>query len=141
MSTISNVSAVTLREFRTRAFSRTFVVATALLIVSVVAIALAPVILRFIDRTDTQRIAVWTDAGDLGIDPASSISVLLNARSITNAATFKSPDCRNAPPCPENALQPKNAPEIANRPAPCAPSGKRPVCDARYAACASRLSG
>ena len=45
MSTISNVSAVTLREFRTRAFSRTFVVATALLIVSVVAIALAPVIL------------------------------------------------------------------------------------------------
>lgn len=87
MSTISNVAAVTRREFRTRAFSRTFVIATALLVVGVVAIALAPVILRFIDRTDTQRIAVWTDAGDLGIDPASSISVLLNARSSADTPT------------------------------------------------------
>ena len=87
MSTISNVYAVTRREFRTRAFSRTFVVATALLVVGVVAIALAPVIVRFIDRTDTQRIAVWTDAGDLGIDPAASISLLLNAPATTATPT------------------------------------------------------
>jgi ABC-2 type transport system permease protein len=78
MNTIANIVAVTRREFRTRAMSRTFVVATALLVVGVVAIALAPVIIRYVDRTDTQRIAVWTGARDLAVDPAASISVLLN---------------------------------------------------------------
>ena len=79
MSTVSNVYAVTRREFLTRAMSRTFVVSTALLVVGVVAIALAPVIIRYVDRTDAQRVAVWTGARDLGVDPVSTISVLLNA--------------------------------------------------------------
>jgi ABC-2 type transport system permease protein len=93
MSTVSNVYAVTRREFLTRAMSRTFVVSTALLVVGVVAIALAPVIIRYVDRTDAQRIAVWTGARDLGIDPASSISVLLNARPTTDtAASDAAPD-------------------------------------------------
>ena len=87
MSTIANVSAVTRREFRTRAMTRTFVVATALLVVSVIAIALAPVIMRYVDRTDTQRVAVWTGAGDLAVDPVSTISVLLNAPSTTDTST------------------------------------------------------
>ncbi len=87
MSTIANVYAVTRREFRTRALTRTFVVATALLVVGVVAIALAPVIVRYVDRTGTQRVAVWTGAGDLGVDPVSTISVLLNAPSTTDTST------------------------------------------------------
>ena len=49
-----------------------------MLVVGVVAIALAPVIIRYVDRTDTQRIAVWTGARDLAVDPAATISVLLN---------------------------------------------------------------
>ena len=86
MSTIANIYAVTRREFRTRAMTRTFVVATALLVVGVIAIALAPVIMRYVDRTDTQRVAVWTGARDLGVDPVSTISVLLNARSTTDTS-------------------------------------------------------
>ena len=87
MSTIANVYAVTRREFRTRAMTRTFVVATALLIVSVIAIALAPVVVRYVDRTDTQRVAVWTGARDLSVDPVSTISVLLTPPSTTDSST------------------------------------------------------
>jgi ABC-2 type transport system permease protein len=81
MSTISNIYAVARREFITRARTRTFVLGTALLVVGVVAIALAPVIVRYIDRSDAQQVGVWTGAADIGVDPVSTIAVLLNAPS------------------------------------------------------------
>jgi ABC-2 type transport system permease protein len=86
MRTISNVYAVARREFSTRARTRTFVLGTAILVVGVIAIAFAPVIVRYIDRTDTQRVAVWTGAAEVGVDPVSTIAVLLNAPSGSGAS-------------------------------------------------------
>lgn len=76
---LSNMVAVARREFLARVRTRSFIVGTALLIVGVVAIAFVPVIVRAIDRSDGQRIAVWNDAGDLGTDPVATMSALLNA--------------------------------------------------------------
>jgi ABC-2 type transport system permease protein len=87
MSTIANIFAVARREFGTRARTRTFVLGTALLVIGVIAIAFAPVIVRYIDRGDTQQVAVWTGAGDIGVDPVSTIGALLNAPSANGSAT------------------------------------------------------
>ncbi len=87
MNTIANIYAVARREFITRARTRTFVIGTALLAVGVVAIAFAPVIVRYVDRGDTQRVAVWTGAADVGVDPVSTISALLNAPSGSGPTT------------------------------------------------------
>ncbi len=87
MSTIANTYAVARREFVSRARTRTFVFGTALLVIGVVAIAFAPVIVRYVDRGDTQRVAVWTGATGVGVDPVSTISALLNAPSGSASTT------------------------------------------------------
>jgi ABC-2 type transport system permease protein len=79
-ATIANVAAVARREYTTRVRTRSFIAGTVLLVVSVVAIALLPVIVGYLDRTDTVKAAVHVSATDLATDPAATLSALLNAR-------------------------------------------------------------
>jgi ABC-2 type transport system permease protein len=82
MSQLSNIAAVAEREYRVRVRTRSFILGTVLLVVGVVAIAMVPVILRAVEGSgSSQRIAVWTDAADLGADPAATLGALLNAPS------------------------------------------------------------
>ncbi len=81
MNEIANVLAVARREFKTRAMTRTFVIATAILVIAVIAFAFLPVIVRYVDRTDSQRVAVWTGATDVGVDPVATIDRLLDGPS------------------------------------------------------------
>ena len=91
MNEIANVLAVARREFKTRAMTRTFVIATAILVIAVVTVAFLPVIVRYIDRNESQRVAVWTGATDIGVDPVATIDRLFdgpsgNAASATGGA-------------------------------------------------------
>ncbi len=81
MSTIANILAVARREFTVRVRTRTFLLGTAVLVLGVVAIAFVPVIVRYVDRTSTEKVAVWTEARDLSIDPVTTIGAVLNAPS------------------------------------------------------------
>ncbi len=91
MNEIANVLAVARREFKTRAMTRTFVIATAILVIAVVTVAFLPVIVRYIDRNESQRVAVWTGVTDIGVDPVATINRLFdgpsgNAASATGGA-------------------------------------------------------
>jgi ABC-2 type transport system permease protein len=81
MIQIANVFAVARREFRTRAMTRTFVIATAILVIAVVMVAFLPVIVRYIDRNESQRVAVWTGVTDIGVDPVATIDRLFDGPS------------------------------------------------------------
>lgn len=87
MGTLANVVAVARREFLVRVRTRSFVFGTALLVLGVIAIAMVPVIVRLIDRTSEQRVAVWTEPADVGIDPVATIDALLNAPTATGSPT------------------------------------------------------
>ena len=78
MTNIANVAAVARREYTTRVRTRSFIFGTALLVVAVVAIALLPVIVGFLDRNDSVKAAVHVSATDLATDPAATLSALLN---------------------------------------------------------------
>ena len=78
MTSIANVRAVARREYLVRVRTRSFVIGTVFLVLAVVAVALVPVIVRYIDRTTTQTIAVWVGADDLAGDPVAGLQVLLN---------------------------------------------------------------
>jgi ABC-2 type transport system permease protein len=92
MTNIANVVAVARREYTTRVRTRSFIFGTILLVVSVVAIALLPVIVGFIDRNDTVKAAVHVSATDLATDPAATLSSLLNARPDDTSAVSRPPD-------------------------------------------------
>jgi ABC-2 type transport system permease protein len=79
MSTISNTWSITRREGSVRIRTRTFILGTILLVVGVVAIALVPVIVQYVEQGSNQRIAVWVGATDLRTDPAPTLRVLLNS--------------------------------------------------------------
>jgi ABC-2 type transport system permease protein len=81
MNQIANVFAVARREFVTRAMTRTFVIASAILVIAVVAVAFVPVIVRYIDRNESLRVAVWTGVTDIGVDPEATIDRLLDGPS------------------------------------------------------------
>jgi ABC-2 type transport system permease protein len=92
MTSISNVVAVARREFLVRVRTRSFVLGTAILVAAVVAVALLPVITRYIDRMETQKIAVWTGADDLAVDPVAELDRLVNAPTGQAAAGSSTPD-------------------------------------------------
>jgi len=92
MTDIGNVAAVARREYTTRVRTRSFIVGTLILLVAVVAIAFAPIIIRAIDTTNTQRIAVNVTATDLQGDPVATLGTLLNAKTATGAATDQTPE-------------------------------------------------
>ena len=81
MNTIANVAKVARREFDVRIRTRSFVLGTLLLVAGVAAIALLPVILRYIDRGDATKVAVVVTADDLAMDPVETLTRLLNAPS------------------------------------------------------------
>jgi ABC-2 type transport system permease protein len=77
MTMLPNIVAIARREFTVRARTRSYLVGTVLILLGVVAIAFVPVVFGYFDRTDSQRIAVWVDAGVDG-DPAATLGALLN---------------------------------------------------------------
>jgi ABC-2 type transport system permease protein len=79
MSTISNIGAVARREFSVRVRTRSYIFATLLLIVGVAVIAFVPVIIRYVDRGDTEQVAVYVGPSDMGTDPVTTLTMLLNA--------------------------------------------------------------
>jgi ABC-2 type transport system permease protein len=93
MSTIANIAAVARREFTVRVGTRSFVFGTALLILGVVVIALLPVIIRYVDRSDATKVAVVVAADDLATDPVATLTTLLNATMTTaDADPTEEPD-------------------------------------------------
>lgn len=83
---VANIVAVTRREFVTRTGNRGFIISTLLLVIAAVAIGLAPVVIRFIDRNTTETVAVYAGAADLHGDPVATLDALLNAASGTPPA-------------------------------------------------------
>jgi ABC-2 type transport system permease protein len=92
MNTISNIATVARREFEVRMRTRSFVFGTLLLVIGVVAIALLPVIVRYIDRQDATRVAVVASADDLTTDPVATLNRLLNAPTTAAADPQADPD-------------------------------------------------
>jgi ABC-2 type transport system permease protein len=78
-NTLRNIGAVARREFMWRGRTRTFKITTALLVVVGVGVALAPVIIRFIDRGSTgDRIEVVVGDSNPGIDVPVTLGLILN---------------------------------------------------------------
>jgi ABC-2 type transport system permease protein len=92
MNTINNIATVARREFEVRMRTRSFVFGTLLLVIGVVAIALLPVIVRYIDRQDATRVAVVASADDLTTDPVATLTRLLNAPTTAAADPQADPD-------------------------------------------------
>lgn len=83
MSTLTNMGAIARREYTVRVRTRSFILGTALLILGVAAIAMLPVIVRYIDRTDSERIAVYVGPTDLTTDPVATVATVLNPPAAT----------------------------------------------------------
>jgi ABC-2 type transport system permease protein len=82
MSTMSHMTAVARREASVRVRTRTFLLGTALLVFGVVAIALVPVIVQYVEGNATQQVTVYVGASDLA-DPTPTLRTLLNASPST----------------------------------------------------------
>jgi ABC-2 type transport system permease protein len=91
MTALRNIVAVARREFVVRIRTRSFAFATVLLIVGVAVIAFLPVIIRYVDRGDSEKVAVFVGASDVAGDPVASLGLQLNAAggSAQAAATDK----------------------------------------------------
>ncbi|MEW5991392.1 MAG: ABC transporter permease [Chloroflexota bacterium] len=80
VATLRNIMAVARREFLWRGRTRTFKATTVLLVVVGVGLALAPVIIRFIDRGSTgDRIEVVVGDSSPAVDVPIALNLLLNA--------------------------------------------------------------
>ncbi|MEI7745609.1 MAG: ABC transporter permease [Chloroflexota bacterium] len=75
----ANVATIARREYLVRARSRSFVLATVLLVVGVIAIAFLPVIVARLGVGNPTRIAVASTEPGLAVNAAASLSLLLNA--------------------------------------------------------------
>ena len=88
MSTnVRNILVVARREFMVKARTRAFRLGTLLLVVGAVLLALAPVVIGWIDRQVTTKVAVAT-AAQLGFDPVARTAVVLNAGSEADNPAF-----------------------------------------------------
>jgi ABC-2 type transport system permease protein len=94
MNALSNIIAVGRREYTVRIRTRSFLFGTLALLIGVLAIALAPIIIRAIDQSGQQRIAVHvTAAADLKTDPVQTLASLVNASTATGqTATDAKPE-------------------------------------------------
>jgi ABC-2 type transport system permease protein len=113
MNTITNIATVARREFEVRMRTRSFVFGTLLLVVGVLAIALLPVIVRYVDRQDATKVAVAAPV-DLATDPVATLNRLLNA--------------------PTAAADPKAAPDYVVTLVDNIDTGRADVMTGRYAA-------
>ena len=87
MTVIANALAVARREYMIRLRTRSYLGGTLVLVVAVMVIAFAPVIVKAIDRSSQQRIAVHVAATGLAMDPVTTLGVLMNASTDTGATT------------------------------------------------------
>jgi len=77
--TLRNIVAVARREFMWRARTRTYLITTVVLVVIAMAVALAPVIIRFIDRNvGAERLGVAVGTTETPIDLLAAFDGLLN---------------------------------------------------------------
>ncbi len=90
MSGLSNVIAVARREFTVRVRTRSFRIGSAMLILGVLVLAFVPVIVRYLDRGDTERIGLHVAAPGFTVDAGATLDTLLNG-STPNADPAKSP--------------------------------------------------
>jgi len=92
MSTWANILAVARREFLVRVRTRSFVIGTALLVLGVVVIAMVPVIIQQLDRTDQTRVAVVAPEPALAARAEATIDGLLNAPAPVDTQPDATPD-------------------------------------------------
>jgi ABC-2 type transport system permease protein len=78
MSNLTNIVNIARREFSVRVRTRSFLIGTLLLVLGVAIIAFLPVIIRYIDRTGSEKVAVYVAAPDLTADPVVTLTALLN---------------------------------------------------------------
>jgi len=79
-NTLRNIFAVARREFMWRGRTRTFWITTAVIVVVGVGLALAPVIIRFVDRGSTgDLVEVYVGDSNPGVDVPRALDLLLNA--------------------------------------------------------------
>jgi ABC-2 type transport system permease protein len=79
MSNLPTIATVARREYLVRVRTRSFVLGTMILVLAIAAMALLPVITRYIDRTETQKIAVYIAADNIASDPVATLTAILNA--------------------------------------------------------------
>jgi ABC-2 type transport system permease protein len=91
MSAASNILAIARREVEVRIRTRSFAIATILLVVGVFAIALLPVIVSKIGTSDATRVAVAAPSEQLAARASSTITTLLNPATDQGAAS-QAPD-------------------------------------------------
>jgi ABC-2 type transport system permease protein len=85
--TLRNVATVARREYLWRGRSRSFIISTLFLVVVAVAVALAPTIVRFINRLGTaETIAVYSGAVTTSIDYAPALEALMNSTAATGTS-------------------------------------------------------
>ena len=87
MTGLANIFAVARREYTTRIRTRSFLFGTLVLLLSVIAIAFAPIIVEAIDQTSQQKIAVHVAATELKSEPVTTLSTLINASANPSATT------------------------------------------------------
>ncbi len=89
-ATSRNVLAVARREFFVRAHTRSFLLGTILLAVAGAAMALAPVVIRWVEGEVTTKVGVVDLATNpsLTFDPVTRLSIQLNANSTTGTQDF-----------------------------------------------------
>jgi ABC-2 type transport system permease protein len=78
--TIRNILVIARREFLARSRTRSFRIATVLLVVAGVAVALAPIGIRWFDRGSQDKVGV-TGPADMAFSPADTLAAFLNANS------------------------------------------------------------
>ena len=92
MTNVANIVNVARREFTVRVRTRSFIFGTLLLAVGVVVIAFLPLIIRYVDRTNSEEVGVYVSAEGLAPDPVATLSVSLNATGPTGQPGTQPPD-------------------------------------------------
>jgi len=89
----SRIATIARREYLVRVRTRTFLFGTLLLVLGVVVIALLPVIISYVDRTEVTRVVVVAPTDELATTTATRLDRLLNAQSESGStAPDQAPD-------------------------------------------------
>ncbi len=86
-ATLRNILIVARREFLVRARTRAYRITTVLLVLVGIAVALAPIGIRWFDRGSQTKIAVVSSA-ELSFDPAAALGAFLNASNPEGSTPF-----------------------------------------------------
>ena len=78
MSNLSNITTIARREYGVRVRTRSFVFGTAMLVIGVIAIALLPIIIRFVDQIDQTRVVVSAETQVESATAVATLDQLLN---------------------------------------------------------------